>query len=166
MVIDADGNMAEQLCECKLLVAPMGHRFYPNPGILSIFIRHHYDNIIPKLRLDYEKPAMDKLTTVLTGTPGVGKSLFAVYLLWYILHNPVLFRNINVIIFIRNTRASVSSLWAFCRAQDDHWCTMDVTDGRKPDLFIYDRSFNKDGDIMYEMEECFNILITSPRVSC
>ena len=76
--------MADHSCECKLLVAPKRHYFYLDPAISSIFIRDHYNNIIPRLRLDYKRNKMSKLTTVLTGTPGVGRSLFAVYLLWYI----------------------------------------------------------------------------------
>lgn len=132
-------------------------RLYPGiPVIKSIYVRQHYNGLLAALPFQYPE-----IRCVLTGTPGVGKSLFGVYLVYQILNNK--FVQFNKLLYRRFEDSAGTQYLAFVREHGaNKWHPASVHDETfYPDIFISDDSKEE----FLVMGEAFNLLITSPRVS-
>ena len=124
----------------------------------AIYIRSHYKNILTRLGLEGPIPE-DGLICILTGTPGIGKSLFAVYLLYTIMTSRD-FPQIGSILYRRNDIHG-DVFFAFQR-DGSQWIQAPSSLNFQPQLFINDDS----RDIYRTLDGAtINLLITSPRVS-
>ncbi len=102
---------------------------------------------------------------VIAGTPGIGKSLFGFYILYCIFHaESGNFLHIKSLVYAQVKQSSRRS-WAFERDSVSLvWKPMTCSSLVKvPTLFIYDSS-DPSSSISVSIDECENILITSPRV--
>ena len=94
--------------------------YFGSSEVWRIYIRSAYATILPQLGLNRQTPA-STAWIMLTGTPGVGKSLFAIYLTHLIVHNEVnMISSIKKVCFIQKTEADIRTLY-FIKDEDDHW---------------------------------------------
>ncbi len=136
-----------------VLTAPPGLGLYPFFASSKIYIRAHYEAMMPRL-----KPLTGLVVKVVTGTPGVGKSLFGIYMLHQILHGD--FPDISSVVY-RQTAAMSKAAWAYERTAGGGWQQCLVTSKVTiPSLFIHDCSRHSES---IEVMETHNIVITSPR---
>lgn len=134
--------------------------FYLVPSIQRIYIRSHYDRLFSKVPLSIV--VREGTYTVITGTPGVGKSLFACYCVWKLLHDEHTPANITSIVY-RQTMKGETRVYAYERRGPASWQRIPNDSKLEiPSVFIYDSSDASAslGPIL----QCHNILITSPRV--
>ena len=129
--------------------------FYPKVNLLKIYVRPHYEHLITKITSSFDDP--EKII-ILTGTPGVGKSLFAVDLVKDIIDNQQQYPNITSIVYRRYVTGN-NTYYAF-KYQGNQWVRGTVDPTSPPSLYICDDS----GHDFATLDGCPNIFITSPRV--
>ena len=132
-----------------------GFSFYPKVKVFKIYVRSHYEHLMTKITSSFDDP--EKII-ILTGTPGVGKSLFAVYMVKHMIDNQQQYPNITSIVYRRYVTGNIT-YYAF-KYQGNQWVkgTVDLTS--PPSLYICDDS----GHDFATLDGCPNIFITSPRV--
>ena len=152
-----------------------GFTFYSTQWpVQKIFVRPHYSKLFERLIFHEQRKPDFTPTQILTGTPGVGKSLFSFYVLYNIFHrvgkdgntgqdDP--YQHLNSIVFVQ--MASSSRFWAFERDKGTkEWKAMGIASTiEKPDLYIYDCSWLSQTPSEIIVGGCINIIISSPRVS-
>jgi hypothetical protein len=95
---------------------------------------------------------------VVTGTPGVGKSLFGIYMLYQILHGH--YPEVTSIIYRQSSR-NQHTAWAYERTAAGGWQQCLATSKVKvPSLFIHDNSSNEK---IAAVRKTRNIYISPPR---
>ena len=149
----------------NILVAPVAPTalqlsFYVVPNIQHIYIRSHYDKIFSKLPLS--EYVQDGTYTMITGTPGVGKSLFACYCVWKLIHDETTPGYITSIVYLQSMKGK-TRVYAYERSGSFSWRRIpNKSNLQIPSIFIFDSS---DQTIsLTPILQCHNILITSPRV--
>ena len=147
------------MLQCKrendILTAPEGKNLYST--VHAMYIRPHYKNILDLIELNTIVAPDKQLIYLLTGTPGIGKSLFAVYLIHTIMTTND-YPNITQILYRRNMFKGDTFL-AFQRG-DSVWVQAPPSKSFTPQLFINDDSHGTYRGI----SGAINILISSPRV--
>jgi len=185
---DANGSVLEAKDNAAL------YFWAPGSSVSKIFVRKAYQDLIDyHLRLDVkwksieerfpppeqqtkvlqqqqeapQQPFSDPACCVLlTGTPGVGKSLFAVYLVWYVLQHHLKFAHIVRLFYRRLTQRKI--VWyCFVRDYNNHWVASPHE--MKPDenrecvdqlLVLDDSNANA---LLGTYDFCYNVWITSPK---
>lgn len=139
--VDAEHNqlLATELKDGMLVARDSEFAFY-GADVKKIFVRNCYPLLVNELELD--QPLSLK-TTALTGTPGVGKSIFAVYLVIGIINGwiPVADDVTSVVLFQGvTTTSSRNRLFAFMRSVGTPWRRVADFNNFNPTLFINDIS--------------------------
>lgn len=114
------------------------------------------------MRLDKERDD-GAIAIMLTGTPGVGKSLFTIYLTHLIAHNEVnMISSIKKVCTIQKTPAGRRTLY-FNQDEGGHWRAATLEEARTPpEVLISDCSDPKERPTVSALVK-FNIVISSPR---
>lgn len=123
-----------------MLVAPDENFSFYGAFVKKIFVRECYPMLLKALELN-ERDGVR--TTALTGTPGVGKSLFAVYLVISIIKGWITVAgNITKLAFYQgvSTIYGKNRLFAFRLSEEGIWQRVADLSGYEPDLFINDIS--------------------------
>lgn len=148
--------------QAGLLKAATGAIFYP--GINTIFVRAHYDNLLSQMNV-YEK-SNQSVISVVTGTPGIGKSLFAVYLLHLVLRN-VRFSSTPynppqiASVILRQRRENDDVCWAFELTPAGWQMMRPDSTCEYPDLYICDLTVTATHTSLFDFVR--NIVTVSPR---
>lgn len=113
-------------------------QFYP--GVRQFWIRSLYQKLVGTLELDMPDNPDHRRNMAITGTPGVGKSIFAVYLLYVIVNNLIdVDSNIRNVVLLQITgERTLNRMFVFQRCGTGQWAPSQSLAGFEPHLFIND----------------------------
>ena len=147
---------AQLVDDGKVLVAADGLAFMPHEDVKKIYIRSHYTALLAKIET-YLQDKDQRPKVMVTGTPGVGKSMFAPIVLRHIMAKSR-FERIALQIYA----APKSTRFYSFQRQDGVWKHCHHR-GFRPELVISDVSY--EGEPPFAVPGIRNVLIASPRVS-
>lgn len=136
--------------------------FYLGPTpVVRIYIRPAYAKVLSQVDLN-KTPGITGDWTMLTGTPGIGKSMFAIYLTHLIVHDEVLSSSIKRVCLVQRTETDTRTLY-FVKDEADHWRAATLKEAQTaPDALISDCSDPERRASASALVK-YNIIVSSPR---